>query len=88
MYVFFVFQLWHSVSLRVVVFRYRLVSKMGPAVKFELEVVFIEYANVVGIRRKRLGGNAWQYKSVVEQILSMTGVCQAPKKKAPLQTMV
>ncbi|CAL8099703.1 unnamed protein product [Orchesella dallaii] len=67
---------------------YRLVSKMGNAVKFELEVVMIEYLNVIGIRRKRVSGDAWHYKRIIEQVLSMTGVCQAAKKKLPLQTMV
>lgn len=64
---------------------------MGNSVKFELEVVLIEYLNVIGIRRKRLSGNAWEYKNVIEQVLSMTGVCVAPKRSAervPLQTMV
>lgn len=61
---------------------------MGHSVKFELEVVMIEYLNVVGIRRKRVSGDAWNYKRLIEQVLSMTGVCQSPKKKVPLQTMV
>ena len=39
---------------------------------FELEVVRIPNLNVVGIRRKRLKGDAWCYKKVCEEVLRMT----------------
>jgi maternal embryonic leucine zipper kinase len=39
---------------------------------FELEVVRIPNLNVVGIRRKRLKGDAWCYKRVCEEVLRMT----------------
>jgi len=41
---------------------------------FELEVVRIPNLNVVGIRRKRLKGDAWCYKRVCEEVLRMTAV--------------
>jgi len=39
---------------------------------FELEVVRIPNLNVVGIRRKRLKGDAWCYKKVCEEVLRLT----------------
>jgi len=39
---------------------------------FELEVCRIPNLNVVGIRRKRLKGDAWCYKKVCEEVLRMT----------------
>lgn len=39
---------------------------------FELEVCRIPNLNVVGIRRKRLKGDAWCYKKVCEEVLKMT----------------
>ena len=38
---------------------------------FELEVVRIPNLNVVGIRRKRLKGDAWCYKRVCEEVLRL-----------------
>lgn len=38
---------------------------------FELEVCRIPNLNVIGIRRKRLKGDAWCYKKVCEEVLSM-----------------
>jgi len=69
-------------------YSYRLVSKVGDSVKFELEVVSIDAINMVGIRRKRLSGDAWSYKKIIEQVLSLTGVCQVPAANKHLQTQV
>jgi len=42
---------------------------------FELEICLIPYMdNVVGIRRKRLKGDGWKYKELVEQVLSMAKI--------------
>ena len=41
---------------------------------FELEVCRIPNLNVVGIRRKRLKGDAWCYKKVCEEVLRMAAV--------------
>ncbi len=41
---------------------------------FELEVCRIPHLNVVGIRRKRLKGDAWCYKKVCEEVLRMAAV--------------
>ena len=38
---------------------------------FELEVCRIPNLNVVGIRRKRLKGDAWCYKRVCEEVLRL-----------------
>lgn len=38
---------------------------------FELEVCRIPHLNVVGIRRKRLKGDAWCYKKVCEEVLRL-----------------
>ncbi|CAI4226838.1 unnamed protein product [Auanema sp. JU1783] len=40
----------------------------------ELEVVFVESLGSIGIRRKRLAGDAFLYKKVCEQILKMAGL--------------
>jgi len=41
---------------------------------FELEVCRIPNLNVVGIRRKRLKGDAWCYKKVCEEVLRLAAV--------------
>jgi len=43
---------------------------------FELEVCRIPNLNVVGIRRKRLKGDAWCYKKVCEEVLRLAAVSQ------------
>ncbi|CAG0893684.1 unnamed protein product [Darwinula stevensoni] len=45
----------------------------GGRMSFELEVVRIPGYKVVGIKRKRLNGDAWCYKKVCEQVLALTG---------------
>jgi len=40
----------------------------------ELEVVFIDRLNMVGIRRKRLNGESFMYKRVCEDILNLAGL--------------
>ncbi|XP_065596718.1 maternal embryonic leucine zipper kinase-like [Cyrtonyx montezumae] len=40
------------------------------SIKFELEVCQLDKNEAVGIRRQRLGGDAWVYESLVEDILS------------------
>lgn len=44
---------------------------------FELEVCRIPNLNVVGIRRKRLKGDAWCYKKVCEEVLRMAAVSKS-----------
>ena len=44
---------------------------------FELEVCRIPHLNVVGIRRKRLKGDAWCYKKVCEEVLRLAAVGKA-----------
>jgi len=44
---------------------------------FELEVCRIPNLNLVGIRRKRLKGDAWCYKKVCEEVLRMAAVSKA-----------
>ena len=65
--------------------------------KFELEVVCIDSLNRIGIRRKRQQGDAWVYKRIIEQVLTLSGVSETtkvvdvnrtPMKSKPLQTMV
>lgn len=41
---------------------------------FELEVCKIPNLNVIGIRRKRLKGDAWCYKKVCEEVLRLAAV--------------
>jgi len=41
---------------------------------FELEVCRIPTLNVIGIRRKRLKGDAWCYKKVCEEVLRLAAV--------------
>lgn len=76
-------------------FSYRLVSKSN-SVKFELEVVYIDELKVIGIRRKRVRGDSWAYKRIMDQVLALTAGVAAPlpsittplHAKPPLQTMV
>jgi len=66
-------------------------TKNGSKIKFELEVVAVDPLDSIGIRRKRHNGDAWAYKMIIEQVLSLTGVCQLPKntpRVQPLQTTV
>ncbi|KAK3884528.1 hypothetical protein Pcinc_011201 [Petrolisthes cinctipes] len=44
----------------------------GAKLSFELEVCRVPHLDVVGIRRKRLKGDAWIYKRVCEEILRLT----------------
>ncbi len=39
-----------------------------------MEVVFIEHLNVVGVKRKRLNGDAFLYKRVCEDILKLASL--------------
>ena len=55
------------------ILRGKIIDPSGLAkLSFELEVVRIPNLNVVGIRRKRLKGDAWCYKKVCEEVLRMT----------------
>ncbi|KHJ90493.1 hypothetical protein OESDEN_09664, partial [Oesophagostomum dentatum] len=49
-------------------------DKAGHALTVELEVVVVENIGKIGIRRKRLCGDAFLYKKVCEQILRMAGL--------------
>ncbi|EYC45050.1 hypothetical protein Y032_0441g1523 [Ancylostoma ceylanicum] len=49
-------------------------DKAGHALTVELEVVVVENMGKIGIRRKRLCGDAFLYKKVCEQILRMAGL--------------
>ena len=49
---------------------------------FELEVCRIPNLNVVGIRRKRLKGDAWCYKRVCEEVLRLAAVSKAQQAQA------
>ncbi|XP_041837763.1 maternal embryonic leucine zipper kinase [Melanotaenia boesemani] len=41
---------------------------------FELEVCLLQRLDVIGVRRQRLKGDAWVYKHLVEDILSMSSI--------------
>jgi len=57
------------------ILRGKIIDPSGTAkLSFELEVCRIPNLNVVGIRRKRLKGDAWCYKKVCEEVLKMTAV--------------
>jgi len=57
------------------ILRGKITDPSGMAkLSFELEVCRIPNLNVVGIRRKRLKGDAWCYKKVCEEVLKMTAV--------------
>jgi len=54
--------------------RGKVADPLGKAkMSFELEVCMIGSMNVVGIRRKRLEGDAWCYKRICEQVLRLAG---------------
>lgn len=58
------------------IFRYTLRGKVrddvgGAKLSFELEVCRVPRLDVVGIRRKRLKGDAWIYKKVCEEVLRL-----------------
>ncbi|XP_037083882.1 maternal embryonic leucine zipper kinase-like [Pollicipes pollicipes] len=54
--------------------RGKVADPLGKAkLSFELEVCMIGSLNVVGIRRKRLEGDAWCYKRICEQVLKLAG---------------
>ena len=78
--VFFLFDLWHRFKLKTcpLNYRYTLRGRITEGVRaklsFELEVCMIPSVNVVGIRRKRLKGDAWCYKRVCEQVLRMASI--------------
>ncbi len=59
-------------------FRYTLRGRITEGVRaklsFELEVCLIPRVNMVGIRRKRLKGDAWCYKRVCEEVLRMASI--------------
>jgi len=55
------------------ILRGKITDPSGTAkLSFELEVCRIPNLNVVGIRRKRLKGDAWCYKKVCEEVLRLT----------------
>ena len=72
--------LWHRFELKMcpLNYRYTLRGRITEGVRaklsFELEVCMIPSVNVVGIRRKRLKGDAWCYKRVCEQVLKMASI--------------
>lgn len=72
--------LWHRFKLKMcpLNYRYTLRGRITEGVRaklsFELEVCMIPSVNVVGIRRKRLKGDAWCYKRVCEQVLKMASI--------------
>nr|CDJ94884.1 CRE-PIG-1 protein [Haemonchus contortus] len=49
-------------------------DKAGHALTVELEVVVVQNMGKIGIRRKRLCGDAFLYKKVWEQILRMAAL--------------
>lgn len=50
----------------------------GAKLSFELEVCRVAHLDVVGIRRKRLKGDAWIYKRVCEEVLRLTQSSSVP----------
>lgn len=63
------------------VLRGKIKDKSGIAqLSFELEVCRIPNLNVVGIRRKRLKGDAWCYKKVCEEVLRLAAVSKAAQQ--------
>jgi len=64
--------------LWLLLFRYTLRGRITEGVRaklsFELEVCLIPRVNMVGIRRKRLKGDAWCYKRVCEEVLRMASI--------------
>ena len=62
------------------ILRGKIKDKSGMAkLSFELEVCRIPNLNVVGIRRKRLKGDAWCYKKVCEEVLRLAAVSGGAK---------
>ena len=60
------------------ILRGKIKDQAGMAkLSFELEVCRIPNLNVVGIRRKRLKGDAWCYKKVCEEVLRLAAVSHA-----------
>lgn len=52
-------------------------DERGRVMTVELEVVWIEMGNkerLVGVKRKRLSGDAFMYKRVCEQVLQLAGL--------------
>ena len=71
--------------LDLIYFRYALRGKVrddvgGAKLSFELEVCRVPHLDVVGIRRKRLKGDAWIYKRVCEEVLRLA---QNPSAATP-----
>ncbi|XP_018021470.1 maternal embryonic leucine zipper kinase [Hyalella azteca] len=56
----------------------------GARLSFELEVVLVARLNLVGVRRKRLKGDAWIYKRVCEEVLRLTNTA-APAHGCSMQ---
>lgn len=54
--------------------RGRITEGVRAKLSFELEVCLIPRVDVVGIRRKRLKGDAWCYKRVCEEVLRMASI--------------
>lgn len=62
------------------ILRGKIKDESGMAkMSFELEVCRIPNLNVVGIRRKRLKGDAWCYKKVCEEVLRLAAVTGSSK---------
>jgi len=49
-------------------------TKYGGLITVELEVVLIDNLDYVGVRRRRVNGDAMTYKKVCEQVLCLAGV--------------
>lgn len=54
--------------------RGRISEGVRAKLDFELEVCLIPRVEMVGIRRKRLKGDAWCYKRVCEEVLRLASV--------------
>ena len=62
----------HDIALARYTLRGKVHDSVGGAkLSFELEVCRVARLNLVGIRRKRLKGDAWIYKRVCEEILRL-----------------
>jgi hypothetical protein len=66
---------------------YRLLGKVESkdtrVLKFELEVVAVDELNRIGIRRKRQQGDAWAYKRIIEQVLTLSHVNEKTEMPPP-----
>ncbi|KAK7070425.1 hypothetical protein SK128_005320, partial [Halocaridina rubra] len=65
----------------------------GARLSFELEVCRVPRLDVIGIRRKRLKGDAWIYKRVCEEVLrlaqcSSSGTSPTSVSSGPTATQV